>query len=194
MKIGKVTRYDEPRPVHLAVKIPRSNLPVVFIQKEALWEMYSHAAGEMHHEVGGYLLGFPLKDIETGTEATYIEKAVRAIYDSTPTHVTMLPESFREVELVREQSDTILVGYYHSHPRLGIFQSGTDVKNFMDYHPESYQIAVVVDPSRTTPKHLDVRPEWIGFFGWEQHSTPVELPVEHVSVVENRPEANLEKV
>lgn len=186
MKIGKITRYDEPRSVHFTFEVPQNNFPVVLIRREVLLEMYNHASKEKHHEVGGYLIGLPVKNTETGTEATCIDKAVRAIYNSTPTHVTMHAESFREVELVRAQSNTILIGYYHSHPGLGIFLSGTDIKNFKDYHSEPYQIAVVVDTTKVINHCLDITTEWIGFFGWDRNSAPIRLPAQNIILVDNR--------
>ncbi|MEN3335190.1 MAG: hypothetical protein V7641_4555 [Blastocatellia bacterium] len=185
--IGTVKRYDEARPVHIDVDLPSSELPLVIIHTEAIEEMYYHAAYEMQHEVGGYFLGFPVKDVKTGVCATYIESAIRAIYNSTPTHVLMHPESFNQVEVVREKNNTILVGYYHSHPRLNIFQSGTDVKNFKDYHSDLYQIAVVVDPSKTKPEHIFVNSDWIGYFGWNKRLDPVLLPPVNIRMVKNRP-------
>lgn len=188
MNIGKSTRHDEPKPISLPFNGPQDHRPMVLIRKEALHEMHGHAASEMHHEIAGYLLGFPAKDAQTGTNVTYIERAVRAIYDSTSTHVTMHAASFNDVETVRKQDGTILVGYYHSHPRLNIFLSSTDVENFKDYHSEDYQIAVVVDPSHTLSRCIESSLEWIGFFGWSKNADPVRLPAENIAFVERRPE------
>jgi proteasome lid subunit RPN8/RPN11 len=186
MRIGKITRYDGPRPVHLPI-ISSSKYPVIIIHKNVLSDIYNHANQETHHEVGGYLLGFPMEDPETKMKGTYIEKAVRAIYNSTPTFITLQPESFHAVESAREASDTILVGYYHSHPHLSVFFSGTDIRNFKDYHPESYQTAIVVDPTKTGPAHLAVRSDWLGFFGWAADMTFSQFPTENIITVETRP-------
>jgi len=98
----------------------------------------------------------------------------------------MHPESLKEVEAVR--GDTILVGYYHSHPGLSVFQSPTDVKNFMQYHSEPYQIAIVVDPTRANPNRLDdTTSGWIGFFVWDKHHHPVKLSPGSVRIVDERP-------
>ncbi|MCX5799945.1 MAG: Mov34/MPN/PAD-1 family protein [Candidatus Eisenbacteria bacterium] len=188
MRVGKVTRYDERRFVRASDLLPREDLPLLLIQKGALREMYYHASGEMHHEVGGYLLGFPAMDADSGVRITYVERAIRALYVSTPTHVRMVPESFRDVEAVRLREGTILVGYYHSHPKLGIFFSGTDTKNFSDYHPEQYQVAAVVDPSRVRSQGFESDLEWIGFFGWNNEGTQVRVARGNVILVEKRPE------
>lgn len=188
MRIDKSVRHDEPKPINLALNDPQNDLPIVLIRKVALHEMYDHAASEMHHEIGGYLLGFPAKETRTGANVTYIERAIRAIYDSTPTYVTMHAASFNDVEAIRKRDGTLLVGYYHSHPRLSIFLSSTDVKNFADYHSEDYQIAVVVDPSQTPPGDIESSLEWIGFFGWRRNARPIRLSAENIELVERRPE------
>jgi len=161
---------------------------MVLIRREVADDLYRHAASELHHEVGGYLLGFPAVDFDDTVHMTYIETAVPAVYASTPTFVTMHPESFAEVERVREQTGTILVGYYHSHPALRVFQSDTDVENFSKFHAERYQIAVVVDPTRTSQRELDLTTDWIGFFAWNGQHKAVRLPSSHLVLVEQRPE------
>jgi proteasome lid subunit RPN8/RPN11 len=188
MKIVKVTRHDEPRFTHLSIPFEQNHLPIILIQREVIEEIYAHAAEGYPNEVAGYYVGFPLQDITSQRNITYIEKSIRAISTASHTYVTMHPESFREVEAARQQSGTILVGYYHSHPGLSVFQSDTDLKNFRDYHIEPYQIAIVVDSTRTSSNRLDVGLNWIGFFGWDQNHNPTKIPACNIKVVDKRPE------
>ncbi|MCC3440240.1 MULTISPECIES: Mov34/MPN/PAD-1 family protein [unclassified Microcoleus] len=188
MKIVKVTRHDQAKFTRLAIPFDQNHLPIILIQREVLEEIYAHAAEGYPNEVAGYYVGFPLQDITSRRNITYIEKSIRAISTASHTYVTMHPESFKEVEAVRQQSGTILVGYYHSHPGLSVFQSGTDLKNFRDYHSEPYQIAIVVDSTRTSPNRLDVGSDWIGFFGWDQNHNPTKIPACNIKVVDERPE------
>src|SRR5437868_269871 len=97
MRLGQVVQHDEPRPVRLGFKAPHHNLPVVLIRKEALVGMYNHAKEGYPVEIGGYFVGFPMIDVDTGLKITYVEQIVRAISTSTHTHVTMHPESFNAV-------------------------------------------------------------------------------------------------
>jgi proteasome lid subunit RPN8/RPN11 len=188
MKIVQVTRHDEPKFTRLSIPFEQNNLPIILIRREVLEEIYAHAAEGYPNEVAGYYVGFPLQDITSQRNITYIEKSIRAISTASHTYVTMHPESFREVEAARQQSGTILVGYYHSHPGLSVFQSDTDLKNFRDYHIEPYQIAIVVDSTRTSSNRLDVGLNWIGFFGWDQNHNPTKIPACNIKVVEDRPE------
>lgn len=189
-KLGNVTRYDDRRVIcsgNIINNFANNELPVVLVHKQALHDMYRHATSESQHEIGGYLLGYPALDETTGIEATYVEKAIRAIYDSSPSHITLHPVSFNEVEDVRQRDGTIIVGWYHSHPRMGIFFSATDRKNHEDYHPENYQIAIVIDPGKTPERAIESRSEWIGFFGWDKGKEIVRLPIENVYYLDTCP-------
>lgn len=194
MRMINVTRHDTPRPIRIEGELPQNDLPVVICRTEILHDMYKHAYEEMHHEIGGYLLGFPALNVTDGRSLTYIDMAIRAIYDSTPTHVTIHPASFNEVENVRQKESTILVGWYHSHPRLSIFVSGTDIMNHKNYHSENYQIAIVVDPSKTHNPEKDSSFEWIGFFCWDADKTLRRLPTENTIFVSQRPKVELAAV
>ncbi len=132
----------------------------------------------MQHEVGGYVVGYPLRERASRALVTYVDEAIEAQYDSTPTFVTLHAESFLEVERVR--GDRILVGWYHSHPRLGIFLSGTDVQNFRLYHSDAYQLAIVVDPSKTKAQDFTPHSEAIGFFAWQTPGVPARLRGENI--------------
>lgn len=186
--IGNVVRYDQRRIIRLESIPGNHDGPMVLVHKKVLYDIYHHADNELHHEVGGYLIGFPAIDHRTGKKVTYVDKAIRAIYDSSKTHVTMHSISFNEVENIRQRDGTILVGWYHSHPNMGIFLSGTDTENFRIYHPEQYQVAVVVDPSKTE-KNIESDSEWIGFWGWNSRGEIVRVPEKNIHYVDIRPEA-----
>jgi proteasome lid subunit RPN8/RPN11 len=185
--IGNVVRHDERRTIHLEFISGDHDEPMVLVHREVLYDIYHHADRELHHEVGGYLIGFPAIDHRTGVKVTYIEKAIRAIYNSSQTHVTMHPISFNEVENIRQHNGTILVGWYHSHPNMGIFFSSIDRKNFKSNHPEEYQISIVVDPSKTPEKDIENDSAWIGFYGWNSNGEVIQLPKKNIHYVNSRP-------
>ena len=193
MRVIKTARHDKRRLIRVGIQVPYNDLPSILVHKKVLYDIYRHALSELHHEIGGYLLGFPAQDVETGAKITYIEKAIKGIYNSSPTHVTLHPTSFNEVERIREEDGTILVGWYHSHPKMGIFFSGTDIENHKAYHPEEYQIGIVVDPSKTPEGDIESNFEWIGFYGWNKDGNIVRLPIENVIYIENRPEIVLDE-
>lgn len=185
IRIGSVVRLDQPKKTGLKWLSEKADLrfPGVIINKNALDYLYIHPSSEMQHEVGGFLLGFPLIDPETGWQATYIDQAIKGKYVSTPTHVSLDPVSFMAVEEERQKTNSILVGYYHSHPNISVFQSGEDVRNFQMYYPENYQIAIVVDPGKTTNEYYLLEHSWIGYFVWNFDHRPTLLQNKNITVV-----------
>lgn len=184
MKLGEVARNDAPRPRYLGLPQTKPNLPFVLVTQDALDGMLVHAQQGYPVEIAGYALGLPLIDTLTERSCTYIDRLVRADCESTRTHVTLRPGGMHEVQRICDESGLILVGYYHSHPGFSVFQSGEDVATYRDYYPEQYQIAIVIDPTRT--EAADLKHElWIGFFGWDATGTPQRLPVDHLRLAEH---------
>jgi proteasome lid subunit RPN8/RPN11 len=93
-------------------------------------------------EIGGYLVGKIIKDKVMITDAIY------ATADSNPTFVSfdnMLQFKIIE-ELEKKGSDNTILGWYHTHPGLGCFMSGTDIATQKIYQallPEA--VAMVCD-------------------------------------------------
>jgi proteasome lid subunit RPN8/RPN11 len=145
--------------------------------------MLAHAQQGYPVEIAGYALGLPLIDTVTERACTYIDRVIKAECESTRTHVTLLPSGMHEVQKTCDETGLILVGYYHSHPGFSVFQSGEDVSTYQNYYPEPYQMAIVVDPTRTEAAVLEDEP-WIGFFGWDGGRTPQRLPVDHLRLAE----------
>lgn len=186
-RIVEVTHHDQVRPIKAGVQPTDLKLPGVMIRPQVLSAIYDHAQRGYPIEIAGHYVGWPLLDVETGLPITYIEQSLEAITTGTPTHVTIHPESLIAVDALCKRTGTLLVGYYHSHPGLSVFQSGTDTSYYGDYFREPYQIAIVVDPTRTSKDKLDPRGEWIGFFAWNSHQTPTRLPAGNIWLIRERP-------
>jgi len=90
---------------------------------------------------------------------TWVLRAVSGDCKSSMGHVVIEPSTYNRVwrELERDEN-MVIVGWYHSHPNMGIFLSGTDVRNMKLFHYKPYQIAIVIDPIRND----------IGVFGWQK--------------------------
>ncbi len=193
-RILRTIRYDDPRPLHVRPYFKEetwnNRYPVVLIHRKVLLDIYQHAKSEMQHEVGGYLLGAPAEDVDSGQRVVYVGRAVRGVYHSSATHVTLAEQSMVKVEEARQQDGTLLlVGWYHSHPGLGVFYSGTDISNHRKHHPEKYQIGIVVDPSKMQDEReiFDPESKWIGFWGWSAEGKVEELPLENIGVLDAAP-------
>jgi len=185
MKIIKIERNDQHRiaDIQKIIRFTHNRYPKIIIDEDVIHSLYRHAECEMHHEVGGYLLGIPLIDKNTNNKATFIKFMHIAEYVSTPSHVTMNPKSLMHVDHLCKKTSSLLVGYYHSHPNLSVFQSGEDVENFKMYYPEIYQVAIVIDPSMTTPYTYKFESDWIGFFMWNQENhNPMRVPRQNIVI------------
>jgi len=55
---------------------------------------------------------------------------------------------FQRLKKKRENDNLRIVGWWHSHPGFGCFLSTTDLKTQEYFFPESYQVALVVDPHK----------------------------------------------
>lgn len=80
---------------------------------------------------------------------TWVLKAVPGDCKSSRGHVVIESSTYEYVWKEFDQGeDIVIVGWYHSHPDIGIFLSGTDERNMKLYHYKPYQIAIVIDPIR----------------------------------------------
>jgi proteasome lid subunit RPN8/RPN11 len=163
----------------------KSNGAHVFIAVSAVNEMLRHAHDGFPLEIGGHLLGTKLIVEQSDAPITYIDRALQADAISTHTHVTFLPTNAVKVHETCEQLGMQVVGYYHSHPGFGVFQSGEDVQNFTLYYPYDYQLAVVVDPTKVDST-TSISSKWLGFFGWTSSRKPYLLEDSNIVVLEQQ--------
>ncbi len=104
-------------------------------------------------EIFGYLIGNILKwnDIiyVVIENQLFINGAVHSHkYSTTQIEGTAgkYEKKFQKLKSKRNNEDLRIVGWWHSHPDFGCFLSSTDVETQRFFFPESYQVALVVDP------------------------------------------------
>lgn len=121
--------------------------------------IHEHSVKALPDETGGFLLGKVGQDAGDGSwyleidEAIPIEPAER-----NPAHFTFTWKDVDRVRNYREEQGKALLGWYHTHPDLGIFLSETDLeKTHRVLFSEPFQIALVYDPVR----------QRAGYFFWE---------------------------
>ncbi|MCW5874342.1 MAG: Mov34/MPN/PAD-1 family protein [Anaerolineales bacterium] len=123
-------------------------LPVFFTQ-DAYKTISVHAASDMDNEVGGWLAGRWCQDARAGTEFIVVEALLPAQQvRSGSTFLTFTHDSqVAMLSALEEQyEDKCIVGWYHTHPRMGIFLSGYDTWLHDHFFPQPWQIALVVEP------------------------------------------------
>jgi len=100
------------------------------------------SSSNTEREIGGYLVGKIIKD------KVMIIDAIYATADSNPTFVSfdnMLQFKIIE-ELEKKGSDYTILGWFHTHPGMSLFLSGTDIATQKIYQallPEA--VAMVCD-------------------------------------------------
>ena len=123
---------------------------VTYAWTEAARQGVERHAASSGIEIAGLLAGRVWSG-EVGT-LVLVEEALPADQhvERSSVHVTFRPEAWDVLsrELDRRSPQTVVVGWYHSHPNLGAFFSGTDRDTQHGAFRADWQIGVVVDPHR----------------------------------------------
>lgn len=131
---------------------------VVVVTQTALAEVDAHANSNLDCEVGGALMG----RVYRAGEQVYVEvvAALPVVTDDHgPVHFTFTADAW--AQLHRERADKHanldIVGWFHTHPDLGVFYSSDDVVVHSAAFTQPWHIGLVVDPIR----------QEMSFFGWK---------------------------
>jgi proteasome lid subunit RPN8/RPN11 len=173
-----------------------SDQRLVVVHRQAIEAAFAHAASEMQHEIGGYLTGYPAYDATRGISFVYVDKGVRGRYESSPTHVTLAAEGYVAAYALCQADQTFVVGWYHSHPRLTVFFSGTDHTNHRSNFAKPHEVAMVVDPAHGNIPSGATEAELVqalnrtnfAIFAWNEHADAIVRMTDSVVYVDAPPE------
>lgn len=121
----------------------------VFVTPRAYVRFSAHAGSDLDQEVGGALVGSWRQDRTTGDHFVIVEAVLRARFTRQGSaHVTFTQDTLVDLhdEMDRQHPGRLFVGWYHTHPRMGIFLSGYDTWLHEHFFPEPWQVALVMDP------------------------------------------------
>lgn len=121
----------------------------VAIERAALDAALEHL-GRHADEQGGLLLGevFAVDDDPAATRVILVTQAVPSRdFDSTGVSLRMEAGVWSDAR-ARLGARELVVGWYHSHPDLGAFFSGTDRRTQRAFFPHAYSVGWVIDPLR----------------------------------------------
>src|SRR6188508_3281201 len=107
-------------------------------ESACLMNLYAHhavyqtimeqAEAALPNETGGFLLGHAGFDPDSRCWHNWIDEAVPIVpSDANPVHFSFTWKDVDSVRNRREQEGKALIGWYHTHPGLGIFLSETDL-------------------------------------------------------------------
>lgn len=122
--------------------------PVLVID-QAAWEALWDHARSADIEVGGLLIGEVFRDSATDRPVTVVRGAIPALGGaSSAVSFTFTPDAWDHLTTERDRSwpDMIAVGWFHTHPNLGVFYSGTDRNTQHAFFNRPWNVGVVVDP------------------------------------------------
>ena len=116
---------------------------LVFINKCCLEAMHEHAHCDILREQAGILCGQAYQD--SGQLYLDVNSVFPVDTINSSTHFQFHERSWEPVWR-QFQDNSAIVGWYHTHPGLGIFLSPTDLRTQESYFAARWQIAVVIDP------------------------------------------------
>jgi proteasome lid subunit RPN8/RPN11 len=137
-------RWSGPFPAYEA----RSPLKV-FVSRRAFIRFSAHAGSDLEHEVGGGLVGRWRQEPASGQAFVIVD----AVLPARHTRQGSAFLTFTQDTLVAMNDDLEarfnnrqLVGWYHTHPGMGVFLSGYDLWLHQHFFPEPWQVALVIEP------------------------------------------------
>ncbi len=130
----------------------------VILGQTAIQQIQTHTISDMEREVGGALLGRVCRH-QAQTFVEILAALPAPSSDHGPIHFTFTADTWAHINHARETQypDLDIVGWFHTHPDLGVFYSADDVVVHSAAFTLPWQIGLVVDPMR----------QEACFFGWE---------------------------
>jgi len=130
----------------------------VILSQIAVRHIAAHCYSNLECEVGGALLGRAYQS--NGRVYLDIRAAIPAVTaDQGPVHFTFTADAWSQLHHDRAESypDLDIVGWFHTHPDLGVFYSSDDVVVHSAAFTQPWHVGMVVDPVRKETS----------FFGWQ---------------------------
>ena len=124
------------------------NIPV-FVAQSAYLGFVEHAASDLEREVGGILVGNWSMDTGTRQQFIVVEAALPARFTRQGSvYLTFTQDSLIDIhtEMDEHYPDKQIVGWYHTHPGMGVFLSPYDAWLHYHFFPEPWQVALVIEP------------------------------------------------
>lgn len=145
--------------------VPPPGQVVIINGQAALTAVSTHSLSNTQSELGGVLLGHAWQ--HHGTLFVAVEAALPAVSDDHgPVHFTFNANGWAQLHKDRaaRYPDLQIVGWFHTHPNLGVFYSSDDVVVHSAAFTQPWHVGLVVDPVRREAC----------YFGWQGDTlTPI---------------------
>ena len=124
----------------------------VFLSQSAFCRISEHSTAEMNDEVGGALVGLWCLDRDTGEQFVVVQHMLPARHTRQGSvYLTFTQDTIVDFhdQIEKDHIGKRIVGWYHTHPRMGIFLSHYDTWLHNNFFPEPWQVALVVEPHKS---------------------------------------------
>lgn len=133
------------------IDVITNNSPKVFLLKKVSEKVDIHLKSS-NNELGGILIGNFYVDDHDSVKVIVIKDCIESTnFKSTSVSLEMTTDIWSEVNKITNSID-IVVGWYHSHPNLGAFFSGTDRYTQSHFFNNDYSLGLVIDPIKNEEK------------------------------------------
>ena len=125
--------------------------PPVFLHLDAVATILASLPEGKPVEAGGLLVGYNCTDAN-GSYLLVTDAIPAALAEGQRLSLTFTHEAWHQM-LEHKQcqyADELIVGWYHTHPGLGVFLSGQDLFIHQYFFADSMQVALVIDPAEFT--------------------------------------------
>ena len=172
----------------------------VFMTQKAYVKTNVHAGSDLENEVGGWLVGKWRADTESGDNYIVIEAILPALHtEHGSAFLTFTQDS--QLAMYDEMEDRFpeseLVGWYHTHPRMGVFLSKYDLFLHNNFFTNPYQVALVIEPHSLTAGFFIPRADGIldlrMYYGFSEIHNGSERSVVHWKNVYTDPELSFQE-
>ena len=149
---------DLTRNAYLHGHQPAANQVVVSHRQQALSQIRAHSISNLRSELGGVLLGHAYRDGEQLLVEVIAALPARND-DHGPIHFTFTADAWSQIhhERAAQYPDLEIVGWFHTHPGLGVFYSSDDVVVHTAAFTLPWHVGLVVDPLGNVAS----------YFGWQ---------------------------
>lgn len=147
MPLARSKRWESPHEFKGARPLVK-----VFLSQSAYCRIGLHSNSNMDDEVGGALIGLWCQDRDTDEQFVVVQHMLPARYTRQGSvYLTFTQDTIVEFhnELEKNHKGKRIVGWYHTHPRMGIFLSHYDTWLHHNFFPEPWQVALVVEPHKS---------------------------------------------
>jgi len=133
---------------------PRADATVVLVSEAVLADIFFQLKSRTDVEMGGVLVGSAFVDSESHLYAVFVRRGLLGDNSKgTPISLEFTSDSWQSINSKLPglpEKERNIVGWYHSHPGLGVFLSARDHLTQRSFFANPWQIALVVDPDRDT--------------------------------------------